>query len=395
MKTLYNTTIGTGREKQWSICVLENGPTYIIQSSHGIVGGKMVVHETVIHEGKNIGKKNETSPKQQAILEATREWTKKVKQGYSENNIDINKIDNIDNKKENLPKGTIGIKPMLATEFEKTSFTSTSTSTFPVYIQPKLDGVRCLVYLDKEGKIVFQSRQNTIFETVQHLVPHLSAIFAKIENPQQFVLDGELYIHGTPFNEITSMVRKSEHINASTLQYHIYDCLLLDKIEAKFNERNTLLHNLSETYSSPNIVFVETKQANSLDEIENFHTHYTTLANPYEGIMIRKMNSQYKQQNRSKDLQKYKKFFDEEFEIVGFNEGTGSHSGTPIFICKSNENPEKTFKATMQGTIESRRKMMANIGGYMGKMLTVKYQEKSAGDGIPRFPVGIEIRDYE
>ena len=80
MNTLYNTTIGTEREKQWSICVLEKSAnSYIIQTSHGIVNGKMIIHESVVTEGKNIGKKNETTPKQQAILEAEREWSKKIK----------------------------------------------------------------------------------------------------------------------------------------------------------------------------------------------------------------------------------------------------------------------------------------------------------------------------
>uniref|UniRef100_A0A6C0HYX5 ATP-dependent DNA ligase family profile domain-containing protein n=1 Tax=viral metagenome TaxID=1070528 RepID=A0A6C0HYX5_9ZZZZ len=390
MKTLYNTTVGTGRKKQWSICVLENGPkSYTIKTSHGIVGGKMINHETIITEGKNIGKKNETSPKQQAILEAEREWTKKNRQGYNcSENTESNT--NTEIKNDNV---LTGIKPMLATEFVQSSSLS-----YPVYIQPKLDGVRCLVYIGPDGKLIFQSRQNTIFETVKHLQCDLSIIFDKISefgNAQKFILDGELYIHGRPFNEITSMVRKSNHIDASQLQYHIYDCLFLDKLDLKFNERNIILHELSKSNKSPNIVFVETETANSLDDIEHFHTHYTTLQNPYEGIMIRKINSQYKQQNRSKDLQKYKKFFDEEFEIVDFNEGTGSHSGTPIFVCRSNINPDKTFKATMQGTIESRRKIMENIEEYIGKMLTVKYQEKSVEDGIPRFPVGIEVRDYE
>lgn len=48
----------------------------------------------------------------------------------------------------------------------------------------------------------------------------------------------------------------------------------------------------------------------------------------------------------------------------------------------------------MQGTIESRKKMLDNVDSYHGKMLTVKYQEISA-DGAPRFPVGIAFRDYE
>jgi DNA ligase-1 len=387
LNTLYNTTFGTQREKQWSICVLEQTTeSYIIQSSHGVVGGKMVVHETTITEGKNIGKKNETTPKQQAILEAEREWTKKVKQGY------LQKQENEENEKENLStkvptkvptESSVGIKPMLATEFD------TTFAAFPVYVQPKLDGIRCLVYM-KNGKLVFQSRQNTIFETVCHLEPVLTPIFAMENLVDSIILDGELYIHGKPFNEITSMVRKSNHSDASQLQYHIYDCILLNDLTASFHKRNEILSKLKDTIFGSQIVFVETQIANSIQEIEKLHTYYTEKS--YEGIMIRKINSPYKQQNRSKDLQKYKKFFDEEFEIVGVNEGTGSHTGTPIFVCKSNANTEKTFKATMQGTIESRKKMMQN--NYIGKMLTVKYQEKSV-DGIPRFPVGIEIRDYE
>jgi len=379
LNTLYNTTIGTQREKEWSICVLEQTPIYVIQTSHGIVGGKMIIHETTITEGKNIGKKNETSPKQQAILEAEREWKKKTKQGYFPK--EEKNVKEKENLEKILPTESVGIKPMLATEFDISTF-----AAFPVFVQPKLDGIRCLVYM-KNGALVFQSRQNTIFDKVGHLEPVLTPIFS-MENLENIVLDGELYIHGMPFNEITSMVRKSNHSNASQLQYHIYDCLLLNDLGASFHKRNELLSKIKNVGSQ--IVFVETKMANSSQEIEQLHADYTGQS--YEGVMIRKINSVYKQQNRSKDLQKYKKFFDEEFEIVGVNEGTGSHAGTPIFVCKSNVNCEKTFKATMQGTIESRKKMMQN--NYTGKMLTVKYQEKS-GDGIPRFPVGIEIRDYE
>ena len=83
-ETLYNTTIGTGREKQWSVKVLEAGEDhYIVRASHGIRGGKLVVHDSEVTEGKNIGRSNETTPREQALLEAERDWTKKVKSGYA------------------------------------------------------------------------------------------------------------------------------------------------------------------------------------------------------------------------------------------------------------------------------------------------------------------------
>ena len=81
------------------------------------------------------------------------------------------------------------------------------------------------------------------------------------------------------------------------------------------------------------LICVDTKVANTTDDLEKYHTYYTNQS--YEGIMIRTMGGVYKQQGRSKDLQKYKKFHDDEFIVIGYHEGTGAHAGTPIFDCKS------------------------------------------------------------
>ncbi len=396
-ETLYNTTIGTEREKQWSIQVLDNKDgTYTVRSTHGIVGGKQVEHDTIIKEGKNIGKKNETTAKEQAVLEAEREWTKKVKQGYHKK-VDINTIDvpgstmNEDLSNMNLDK--VLLKPMLALEFDPSN-----TMKFPVFIQPKLDGVRCLVYSSGD-KIIFQSRQNTLFDPFEHLLDEIKKLLELLGNPTQFVLDGELYIHGAEFNEITSMVRRSKkkHPNITNLKYHIYDCFYfgdqnLDKNKMSYAERNKFLNSGFSKSKFDQLICVDTKVANTIDDLEKYHTYYTNQS--YEGIMIRTMGGVYKQQGRSKDLQKYKKFHDDEFIVTGYHEGSGAHAGTPIFECFSKVNPGKTFGVTMQGTIESKKEMLKNIDKYIGKQLTVKYQELSV-DGIPRFPVGIAFRDYE
>lgn len=392
LPTLYNTTIGTNRLKQWCVSVLDNeDDTYTIHSEHGTVGGKQVSHNTVISEGKNKGKKNETTPRDQAILEAQRDWDKKVKQGYSEQLVVEEK------PKKPSSKSCRLLKPMLAIEFDMQKEKSVK---FPVFIQPKLDGVRCLIY--KEGDdIIFQSRQNTIYDNFEHLVPELQHLMSRFDDQDNLILDGELYTHGIPFEQITSMVRssKGKRKNIEELNYHVYDCFYsgetnLEKNLMHYNDRYQVLRRAFGDTIYSKLVLVETTLVSSKLDIENFHTHYTTMANPYEGVMIRSTDGTYKQQGRSKDLQKYKKFMDEEFEVVGHHEGTGGHSGTAIFECKSNVNNEKIFGVTMQGTLESKRRMMENITDYYGKMLTVKYQEKSV-DGVPRFPVGIGFRDYE
>jgi DNA ligase 1 len=425
--TLYNTTIGTGREKQWSIEVLEVSDNhYIVRSQHGVRGGKLVTHDTDITEGKNIGKSNETTTQQQAILEAERDWTKKVKQGYEEDKpivkkklIRVSKL--VDNQEqtggvEPIKESKL-LKPMLALELDLEK----PNIKFPAYIQPKLDGVRCLIYYNSVGDIVFQSRQNTIYEPFEHIVPELKVLFSSflegseqlkdpklveqlkdpklVEQLKDLVIDGELYIHGAAFEKITSIVRRSKtkHAEASTIKYHIYDCFYSGNTEKNnigYGKRYEALKKAFAKHSFTNIVLVETKVANDMGEIEALHTHYTKLQEPYEGIMIRNKDSPYKQQGRSKDLLKYKKFHDDEFVVIGHHEGTGAHKGTPIFECESKSKVGKTFSVTMQGSIEGRKKMLENVQSYYGKQLTVKYQEISA-DGAPRFPVGICFRDYE
>ncbi len=418
---LYNTTIGTGREKQWSIQVLDNGDaTYTVRSTHGMKGGKMVDHDTIVSEGKNLGKKNETTPKEQAILEAEREWTKKVKQGYNPaTKVEVHQSPFQQLEKEKAEKAkvqtrskTIGnssskdeeedvtkkvlLKPMLAQEFDPSASTK-----YPVYIQPKLDGVRCLVYHSEDGQLLFQSRQNTLFDTYEHLVPEIETLLESMGDPLDFVLDGELYIHGAEFNDITSMVRRSKtkHPKITQLQYHIYDCFYfgehnLEKNKMTYTDRNKFLTEAFKKHTFSNLVLVETRMAKNMDDIEKCFDHFTGLKHPYEGVMVRTIGGVYKQQSRSKDLQKYKKFKDEEFIVVGYHEGTGAHAGTPIFDCRSKINPDKTFGVPMTGTIESRKTMLKNIDKYIGKQLTVKYQELSP-NGIPRFPTGIAFRDYE
>jgi DNA ligase-1 len=119
--------------------------------------------------------------------------------------------------------------------------------------------------------------------------------------------------------------------------------------------------------------------------------HNICVLNGYEGVMVRNCDSLYKSGYRSKDLQKYKEFIDDEFEIVGGQEATGEDKGTVIFECMSKK---CVFSVRPRGSREFRRQMWENLQTYIGKKLTVRYQNLSEL-GVPRFPVGISVRDYE
>jgi DNA ligase-1 len=271
------------------------------------------------------------------------------------------------------------IRPMLAVEIDKDRIVSNT-----YFVQPKLDGIRCMIYQsvsdqsksNNKNEIVFQSRQNKLFEPFVHLLPELQKIF---KDYPDIILDGELYCHGLGFEQVTSMVRRAKvrHPDVEKINYVIYDCIGSDN----YITRTNCIHSIAMKH----VFFIETIEVTTMKQIEDSHTHYTGMG--YEGIMIRS-NGPYKH-GRSKDLLKYKKFKDSEYLVVGHTEGTGAHSGTAIFVC--NNGNDKLFNVVMNGPLEKRREMLQHIGDYYGKYLTVKYQELSV-DGIPRFPIGLGFR---
>jgi DNA ligase-1 len=128
----------------------------------------------------------------------------------------------------------------------------------------------------------------------------------------------------------------------------------------------------------------------SEEDMKQLHADY--VAEGYEGIMLRNRMAKYKVGTRSTDLQKYKEFFDAEYEVVGYKEGEGLEEGCVLWICKTTEG--KVFSCRPRGSREERQVMFRNGGKYVGKNLTVRYQEMT-DDNMPRFPVGIAFRDYE
>ena len=107
--------------------------------------------------------------------------------------------------------------------------------------------------------------------------------------------------------------------------------------------------------------------------------------------MLRNKSSLY-EPIRSRHLQKYKTFEDSEFEIIGFSEGVGNDAGTVIWKCKCKNG--RQFDVRPTGTVEDRKNLFKHGNQYIGSMLTVKYQGLSEY-GVPRFPVAIQLRDYE
>lgn len=372
-----------GKTKIWKASVYydESGNKAISIIEFGQLDGKKQTSEREYTEGKNIGKKNETTPLQQCINETQKKWSdKKEKESYDENKeYKEDKEEKYENKEEKEEK----YFPMLAHTYEpNTSKNKKNDIVFPCYVQPKLDGLRCIMYKDKSGKVKCQSRTGTYFDTMDHITNELKNLFY---NP--IILDGELYTDNIPFEELAGLIKKKkisddDRERLKNVKYHVYD--IVDNSKTYEERHKDIIRLVGNNYEYA--VTVPTY----LSEKGNFKKFFSDFIEMgYEGIMLRNVNGMYRCNYRSHDLQKYKEFLESEYEIVGFKEGEGRDKGTVIWICKTDN---KEFSVRPKGTMESRREFYFNAKKYIGKKLTVIYQELSEL-GVPRFPVGKAIRD--
>ena len=177
LPTLYKES-KNGKIRQWSIWT-EGSKVW---TEHGQKGGKL--RQTYKEaKSKNIGKSNETTPREQAKKEAQSKWQKKLDKQY---------FKTIKEAKD------INLFPMLAKTFKEEKI------EFDCDIQAKMDGMRTLSFLE-EGEIKFKSIGGKYYETLGHIAKDLEPIF---KANKDIVLDGEIYNHNLTFQKITKYVKK-------------------------------------------------------------------------------------------------------------------------------------------------------------------------------------------
>jgi DNA ligase-1 len=276
------------------------------------------------------------------------------------------------------------IKPMLAHKVndKKIDFSE------PVFIQPKLDGVRCI--FTKDGAY---SRTGKQFHNLRHIELMLEKFFKVQPNA---VLDGELYNHAlrNDFEQIISLVRKQkptdeDRRNAQHLiQYHVYDIIAEGP---SYEDRLNWL--LSSRYLWCNAVIpVETHKVNKYEEAANMH-YDGFLKQGYEGSILR-LNGPY-EQKRSYNLQKFKDFSDDEATIVGYEAGKGKRTGTlGKFFMMDDQGVEFGCPPGKGFNYKDLANILDNVHDYIGKRATFTYFERTKA-GNYRHPQFKCIRDYE
>jgi ATP-dependent DNA ligase len=120
-------------------------------------------------------------------------------------------------------------------------------------------------------------------------------------------------------------------------------------------------------------------------------THY--MGRGQEGAILRDPKAPYMVDKRSNGLQKLKAFLSKEYKIVEGQEGNGREAGAVVWVCTTGVGGS-LFKARPLGSIEERKRLYREREQHIGKLLTVKYQDLTL-QGVPRFPIGLTLRNYE
>ena len=380
------------RKRIWSTWVddVDEGATEI-HVQYGLEGGALVHKIFPIAKGK--GSKTTL---EQALSEAKSKFNEKInREGYSET--EVTKGD----------EASFIPRPMLAKTFSfDTLEKKTGKIVFPAFVQPKLDGIRCFANI-KTGTLT--SRQMKEFHTLDHIAQEVILLGKQFPDLDKFWLDGEIYHHDIEFgviqgicnSKLSSKTIGDKMETAGQLKYFIYDCYDHNDQKMGFKDRNKrlikMLGGSGGKTKFKHLVLLETTPLKNAEEINTKHAEYTEKG--YEGIILRNSKGPYEVNKRSQHLQKFKSFLDEEFSITDFKaaesdyyeDENGKQHPVVTWICETNEGNQ--FSCKMKASKQVQHQYFINGKQYVGGLLTVMFQEFTP-DGIPRFPVGKEIRDF-
>ena len=243
-----------------------------------------------------------------------------------------------------------------------------------VYVQPKLDGQRCLAFI-KNNSITLMSRDGKIIKNMDHIELSLSFI------SEDCVLDGELYsLELGSFQENMKAIKKYRKGITEKIQYNVYDCVSEENFTKRFNKAQKLIEGIENT------CIVSTMAITDDNQLTKFHQNNIQMG--YEGSIIRWGISGYKSNGRSSNLLKYKEFLDIDLKIVDITPNeVSTKQGTPWVEYKGNK-----VKCGVKMSHEDREDLLTNKSLYIGQIANVRYFEETDGKSL-RFPVMVGIHE--
>jgi hypothetical protein len=372
---------------------IPNGTIAQLYVETGVIGGKITRHAPTYPKVMNAGRSNERNVFEQALVMGRSAYLKKIDNGC---------VTETDLKKTPLSQDKMYF-PMLVRKYQDEGH----RLTYPLYVQPKLDGSRCVAFLNKAPRnhptfhdIIMYTRQKKTYtgfdQMRQALLPALIDMW-DFSNNESLYVDGELYKHGMSLQTISGAVRNPNRKNITKykdIQYHVFDVFYPSRLNMPFVDRLSYTNDFFDTMpASRCIVKVPTVRAKTKKAQDGMYKKL--LSKKFEGVILRNRDSPYLAHQtknsaaiRSKVVLKRKMTYSDEFQVVNFTQGTrGKDKGAIIWICQTHDG-SKQFNTTPKNTTYIERytdykDALLNFSSkYDGRMMTVEYEDLSK-DKVP------------
>ena len=400
---------------------------YRLSYHHGLMNGTIsnTFSDAIVAKSKK-------NSYQQALYQLNSLYERHKKQGYkSAEELGLTDDDKsrsfYDKLNHVLPKYNTDanncVKPMKCQKFTIGKF------NYPAMIQPKINGVRCVVMIeDYTPKDIFDTKgfntnhgmKHVVLKTKEGLVyniDHIERVFQKLYTKfpqyQNIIFDGEVYIKDEKVTSIGGAARNPRNELHKKLTYVNFDLSIPDMSN---HDRDVLRYKIWNDFLAissslyPPEVFI----ALNAESHELFNQFVITVLNTdktydddqslaymqryidcgFEGAVIRDKDAEYQFGSRPQTMMKLKKFEDAEFKCHDIRYTGNPEQGvgfSVVLLCENDIN-DLSFESTVVGTVEERKAILDNPP--IGKMVTIKFYERTK-NGLPFHSNVIAIRDYE
>lgn len=264
------------------------------------------------------------------------------------------------------------------------------------YVSRKIDGARCIAIVDEAGEVTFLSRTGKVFDTLEVVANGIKAI-----GLNSIVLDGELCLVDEDGNEdfqgVMKELRKKDHTIPNP-SFKIFDMVTTEEFYSKkgksnrpYSIRYADLCGTMQSNQCPCLTVLEQDEIMDDDHFAEWIDKSTK--EKWEGLMLR-ADEPYKGK-RSKDLLKYKSFFDDEYEVIDTEMGpfryvlNGREQEETMLSCVMIKHKDHIVRVGSGFTIDQRQDFYKHPQKILGKIITVQYFEETENQdgGISlRFP---------
>jgi len=266
----------------------------------------------------------------------------------------------------------------LAQKFDMKRIKSTE-----VFIEPKLDGIRCLA--------IVENREAKLFTRAGKLITNFDdTVGVELSKLHDGCYDGE--IMSTDFTELMRQVYRKDDKDISEVYFALFDYIPLKEWKAKSSReqawrRYEILKWRIKDLNPKYVTLVKRERLESnYDEIKRIHDTYVNQG--YEGAMLKTINAPYCF-GRDWSVMKFKSFFDADVPIIGLKEGTGKHQGKlGSFLVDY----KGVAVSVGSGLNDELREKLWGDPTIIGRIIEVRYQEETP-DGSLRFPTFVCFRN--